>query len=65
LARKFKVKTLAKVFGMFGRDLGCDIKAGNGEEKRISIFGPADFTKKSIMNGTNPSQDPFAGIDKV
>lgn len=50
---------------MFGKDLGCDIELKSGEKKRISIFKPSDFTKKSIMGGKGPTKDPFAGIDKV
>ena len=66
LARKFKMKTLAKVFHKFGKDLGCDIELKSGESKRVSIFKPIDFTKKSIIaTGTIGSKDPFAEIDKV
>jgi hypothetical protein len=42
LVRKFKVKTLAKVFGMFGKDLGCNVVLKSGEKKRVSIFKPVD-----------------------
>jgi hypothetical protein len=60
------VKTLAKVFQRFGKDLGCDIELKSGENKRISIFKPIDYTKKSIIaTETIGSKDPFAGIDKV
>lgn len=56
---------MAKVFEKFGRDLGCDIDTGNEEKKRISLFSPKDFKKKSIMEGSNPTKDPFSGIDTV
>lgn len=59
------MRTLSKVFGMFGKDLGCDVELKNGEKKRISIFKPTDFAKKSIMSGASSPKDPFAGIDKV
>lgn len=50
---------------MFGKDLGCNVSLKNGEKKRISIFKPVDFTKKSIVSGMISPKDPFAGIDKV
>jgi hypothetical protein len=50
---------------MFGKDLGCDIELKSGEKKRIPIFKPTDFTKKSILGGMSSPKDPFAGIDKV
>ena len=66
LARKFKIKTLAKIFQKLGKDLGCDIELKSGENKRVSIFKPVDFTKKSIIaTGAIGSKDPFAEIDKV
>lgn len=60
------MKTLAKIFQRFGKDLGCDVELKNGESKRVSIFNPIDFTKKSIIApGDTNLKDPFAGIDKV
>lgn len=60
------MKTLAKIFQRHGKDLGCDVELKNGENKRISIFKPIDFTKKSIIaSGDTNLKDPFTGIDKV
>jgi group II intron reverse transcriptase/maturase len=48
LARKFKIRTMRLVYRKFGKDLGCDIKLKDGEEKRISILKLANFKKINI-----------------
>lgn len=63
LARKFKMRTMRLVYRKFGKDLGCDIKLKDGEEKRISIFKPANFKKINISKGVETDKDPFKTIE--
>lgn len=65
LGRKFKIKTLAGVFRKFGGDLECNVELKSGEVKKVAVYKPIDFRKKSIVKGTTQVGDPFKVIDKV
>lgn len=65
LARKYKLKTLRKVYQRFGKDLGVTIKVDEEEEKRVSIFSPKNLSKRNIKEGTNPTTDPLQDLEKV
>ena len=65
LARKFKMRTMRLAYRKFGKDLGCDIKLKDGEEKRISIFKPANFKKINISKGVETDKDPFKTIESI
>ena len=61
LARKFKLKTLAKTFKKFGKDLGYDVN----KDTRIS-FIDIKYTKAiNIAKTANVPQDPLKNIEKV
>ena len=55
LARKFKLKTMSKVFKRFGKDLGCVVSSKKGVELRVSIFKPQNFKrqKRTFMGNIN------------
>lgn len=53
------------VFSKFGKDLGCDISIKDGKTKRVSLFKPENFKKRSIVNRNNTLLDPFKNLDKV
>lgn len=61
LAKKFKLKTLAKVFNKFGKDLGYEINPKN----RIT-FIDIKYTKAiNIAKSTKVNVDPLQNIEKV
>ncbi len=61
LARKFKLKTLAKAFQMFGKDLGYDVETG----KRISFVDISYTAAKNIAKVVTISTDPLKNIEVV
>lgn len=65
LARKFKMRTMRLAYRKFGEHLGCDIKLKDGEEKRISIFKPANFKKINISKGVETDKDPFKTTESI
>jgi len=65
LARKCKLRTLNKVFGKFGKDLGYDIIQSNGKKKRISIFRPDNMKKVNIISTSYINTEPLKALDKV
>lgn len=61
LAKKFKLKTLAKTFNKFGKDLGYDVNKSN----RIS-FNSIKYTRAiNIAKIYQVNQDPLQNIEKV
>jgi len=61
LARKFKLKTLAKVFGKFRKDLGYDID----KDKRISFIDISYVKATNIAKAESINKDPLKSIEKV
>jgi hypothetical protein len=61
LARKFKLKTMAKVFRKFNRDLGYDID----ENKRVSFLDISYTRAINIAKAVKIVQDPLKDIEKV
>jgi group II intron reverse transcriptase/maturase len=61
LARKFKLKTAAKAFEKFNKDLGFDID----KDKRISFIGISYAKAVNIAKATTMDQDPIKSIDTV
>lgn len=61
LARKFKLKTLAKVFEKFGKDLGYKVNA----DTRISFIEIRYTRASNIAKVVNIRQNPLKSIDKV
>ena len=62
MALKFKLKTLKKVFSVFGANLAC--KVDNSEKTRtIAIIRPTDLSKGSLANIRNP--DPPFNLEAV
>lgn len=61
LARKFKLKTMAKGFEKFNRDLGCSI----GKDARVSFINIAYTKAVNIAKVVAPSQDPIKNIESI
>lgn len=61
LARKFKLKTTAKAFEKFKKDLGYDIS----EEKRISFIDISYTKAKNIAKAVQGEQEPLKSLEKV
>jgi hypothetical protein len=63
LARKFKFKTMKKVFTRFGKDLAYKILLKNGKNKHFPLFWPENFKKVNIGKWSNNNnlyiKDPF------
>lgn len=56
---------MSKVFAKFGRDLAYETRDEKGEIKRISLFTPEDFKKKSIIRESHAKSDPFKDIGRL
>ena len=65
LARKTKLRTMAKTFRKFGSDLGCDVSQKGGQKKTIRIFNPTDFKRQKITSSPNPDTEPLKGLERV
>lgn len=61
LARKFKLKTTAKAFEKFKKDLGYYVD----ENKRISFMDISYTRAKSIAKAVQIDQEPLKNIEKV
>lgn len=61
LARKFKLKTTAKVFEKFNKDLGYNA----GEDKRISFISISYAKAVNIAKAVKPNLDPIKSIESV
>lgn len=61
LARKFKLKTVAKAFEKFSKDLGCNI----GKDTRVSFISIAYAKAINIAKAAAPSQDPIKNIESI
>src|SRR6186713_51061 len=61
LAKKFRLKTIAKVFRRFGKDLGYDVN----KETRLSFADIAYTKATNIAKPGNTTQDPLKNIEKV
>jgi len=61
LAKKFRLKTIAKVFRKFGKDLGYDVN----KETRLSFADIAYTKATNIAKPGNTTQDPLKNIEKV
>lgn len=55
------MKTLAKVFGKFGKDLGYDVNKDN----RISFINITYTRAINIAKAVTIKQDPFQNTEKV
>ena len=64
LARKFKLKTMAKTYKKFGKDLGCDIYINNNIKKRVSLILSKDFKKKHILTRKIEEKNPFKNLEE-
>jgi hypothetical protein len=61
LARKFKLKTAAKAFAKFKKDLGYDVN----KDKRISFIDTAYAKATNIAKAVGVNQDPLKNIEVV
>jgi hypothetical protein len=61
LARKFKLKTLAKTFEKFGKDLGYNVD----KERRISFINISYTRATNIAKVVGIRLDPLKSIEKV
>lgn len=61
MTRKFKLKTLAKTFEEFGRDLGYNVNEG----KRISFIDISYTRTMNIAKVIDMKSDPLKSIEKV
>jgi hypothetical protein len=77
LARKYKMKSLKKVFHKFGKDLGINVVDSKGNNRRVSLYTPVDYKRKSIVSAPLPlsvakgcgqgsgGRDPLVDLRKV
>lgn len=65
LARKYKLRTLKKVFAKFGKDLGYNVLQNNGKSKRISLFRLDNLKKINIISRSSINMEPLKALDKV
>lgn len=63
LARKFRLKTMKKVFRKFGKNLSCIVKLNKEEKRVIKLNIPEDFKKKHIVNIGKGVKDPFKNLE--
>lgn len=61
MAIKFKLKTAAKAFVKFNKDLGYDID----KDKRISFISISYAKAVNIAKATITDQDPIKSMDSV
>jgi group II intron reverse transcriptase/maturase len=64
LARKFKLKSMKKVYRKFGKNFSCVIESNKGEKQIISQILPEDFKKKHIMSRNKVEKDPFKSLEE-
>jgi hypothetical protein len=64
LARKFKLKSMKKVYQKFGKDLGCNIMDSKGNSRRVSLYTPSDYKRKPIID-LGGRKDPFKSLDQI
>ena len=61
LARKYKLKTTAKIFQRFGKDLGIQVTP----DKRISFKGTGYKRATSISTVGAVTREPLMSLEKV
>lgn len=50
---------MRKVFGKFGKDLGCNLETKNGNVKRVGLITPSSYEKQHILKRSNRDKDPY------
>jgi hypothetical protein len=61
LARKYKLRTMRKVFKKFGKDLGVNI----GKDRRISFIDISYNPAINIARSVGATQEPLKNLNKI
>lgn len=64
LARKYKWKSMKKVFDKFGRDLGCEVEYSKGEVRRVALVVPGNFKRQPITRLSPRTKDPMKTLEQ-